>query len=187
LFIIETMPPLIGGIILATLLVALVGTGAGLSLGISTVFYNDLYKIYFKKKHDDKKALLIARAAIVVILICAALLSFGDAGGLILSWSFMSMGLRGSVAFGPMSAALFFPGKIPKIYAIIAIIAGPLFTLIGKFLLPASIDSLFLGIACSLLVLLIGYFVGTKQRLKKASGAESLPDIVSKDVNDHNF
>lgn len=173
LFILDKMPPLVAGAMLATLLVALVGTGAGLALGISTVFYQDLFKIYSKKNFSDDKALVVTRVAIVAILTFAALMSIGDTGGMILSWSFMSMGLRGSVAFGPLCAAILFSGKIPNQYAIISMIVGPFFTLVGKFILLKSIDPLFLGIACSLLVLLMGYFVGRKQALQIKKDCQS--------------
>lgn len=66
------------------------------------------------------------------------------------------MGLRGSVAFIPLCTALFMPGKVPPRYAMAAMIAGPIFTLVGKFILPATIDSLFLGIAATIVITAAG-------------------------------
>ena len=67
------------------------------------------------------------------------------------------MGLRGSVAFIPLCTALFMPGKVPPPrYAMAAMIAGPIFTLVGKFILPATIDSLFLGIAATIVITAAG-------------------------------
>lgn len=171
LFILEKMPPLVAGIMLATLLVALVGTGAGVGLGISSVFYNDLLKVYSKKKRTDKEALAMTRGILIVVLLLSALVSMGDMGGFILSWSFMSMGLRGAVAFGPMVAGVFFPGRIHRYYAIAAIIMGPVITLLGKFLLPPTFDSLFLGVLASILILLAG-FIARRSGLEKDSGKE---------------
>ncbi|GHV38975.1 hypothetical protein FACS1894187_18420 [Synergistales bacterium] len=65
------------------------------------------------------------------------------------------MGLRGAVAFGPLCAALFFKGRIQGKFAIAAMVAGPLFVLLGKFFLPASIDPLFPGMAANILVLIL--------------------------------
>lgn len=166
LFILEKMPPLVAGIMLATLLVALVGTGAGVGLGISSVFSKDLFAVYSKKKLTDRQSLTLTRAILVGVLLLSALVSMGDMGGFILSWSFMSMGLRGSVAFGPMVAGIFFPGKIHKNFAIAAIILGPTITLLGKFVLPSTIDSLFPGVLASILVLVAGYIV-TKHKMEK--------------------
>lgn len=169
LFILKKMPPLVAGIMLATLLVALVGTGAGVGLGISSVFYNDLIKVYTRKKRTDKEALAMTRGILVMVLLFSALVSMGDMGGFILSWSFMSMGLRGSVAFGPMVAGIFFPGKIHKNYAILAILMGPIITLLGKFILPPTIDSLFPGVLVSVLILMVGYGMN-KSKKETSSG-----------------
>ena len=75
----------------------------------------------------------------------------------------MSMGLRGAGSFGPLWCALFLPGRINKKFALYAIFAGPLFVLIGKFILPKYINSLFLGVGISLLIMVIGYFVNEKK------------------------
>lgn len=158
IFILEKMPPLIGGIMLGTLLIAVVGTGAGLSLGMSSMFSRDIYKVYVNKNASPEKTLKITRIIIVVILAVSAIFSMGNLGDLILGWSFMSMGLRGSVAFIPLCTALFMPGKIPPKYAMASMIAGPVFTLLGKFILPSSIDSLFLGVAVTIVITAVGYF-----------------------------
>ena len=154
--ILDKMPPLAAGIMLATLLVAVVGTGAGLSLGMSSIFCRDIYKVYINKEAGPEKTLKVTRVIIVVILVVSAIFSCGNLGDLILGWSFMSMGLRGSVAFIPLCTALFMPGKVPPKYAMAAMIAGPVFTLIGKFILPATIDSLFLGIAVTIIITAVG-------------------------------
>jgi len=159
IFIMEKIPPLVGGMIMATLLVALVGTGSGIALGLSSMLCNDIYKVHFNKDVRDTQLLIMSRLVIVVILIGAALFTMGNMGSLILGWSFMSMALRGAVAFGPLCTALFLPGRIPKEYAILAMIVGPLFVLVGKLTLPPNINSLFLGVGCSILVLTLGYFV----------------------------
>lgn len=163
LFIMEKLPPLMGGIVLATLLVALVGTSAGVSLGLSSMFCNDIYKVYINKSADDKKTLFVSRVVIVVILAAAALFSSGNMGSLILGWSFLSMGLRGSVAFGPLCAALFLPGKIPGRYAFASMIVGPALVILGKFTLPAAIDPLFPGVLGNLAVLAVGLIAGHRQ------------------------
>lgn len=160
LFIIKKIPALFAGIILATLLVALVGTGAGIALGLSSMICNDIYKVYINKNPDDKKMLTATRIVIIAILVGAALFTMGNMGSLILGWSFMSMGLRGAVAFGPLCTALFLPGRIPSKYAFTAMIVGPMLVLIGKFWLPPIMDPLFLGVGGSLLVLAVGFFMG---------------------------
>lgn len=157
-FIMQNLPPLVAGMVMATLLVALVGTGAGVALGLSSMICNDIYKVYFNKNASDKTLLKATRIIIAGILIIVAILASGNLGSLILGWSFMSMGLRGAVAFAPLCCALFLPGKIHKKFALGAIILGPTFVLIGKFILPSHIDPLFLGVSVSILVMFLGYF-----------------------------
>lgn len=154
LFVLRNTPPFAAGIILATLLVALVGTGSGLALGLGSMICGAIFR---SKKIEDKKYLLTIRLIILVIFVMAAVFSTGNLGSLILGWSFMSMGLRGAVAFGPLCTALFLPGRIHKKYVLAAMIAGPALVLLGKFLLPPKIDSLFLGIAGSFIILGCGF------------------------------
>jgi SSS family solute:Na+ symporter len=162
-FIMQNTPPIVAGIIMATLLVTLVGTGAGIALGVSSMICNDIYKVYFNKNASDKALLNATRIIIALLLVTAALFTGGNMGGLILGWSFMSMGLRGAVGFAPLCCALFLPGRIDKQFALYAIIAGPLFVLIGKFVLPKYIDPLFLCVGISILTMIIGYFVNEKK------------------------
>lgn len=163
-FILAHMPPLAAGAMLATLLVAVVGTGAGVSLGIASMFCNDVYQKRINKEVSPERSMLVARLVVVVILVGAALLTIGDMGAMILSWSFLSMGLRGAVAFGPLCTALFLPGKIPPRFAFVSMMTGPILVLAGKFTLPAGIDPLFLGLAGSLVVLAAGLIVGRRDR-----------------------
>ena len=162
-FVLDHLPPVLAGATLATLLVAVVGTGAGISLGMSSMFCNDVYKKYINKNASDTKNLLVARLVVAVILGVAALFTLGDMGTLILEWSFLSMGLRGAVAFGPLLCALFLKGKIGDNFALASMIAGPAVVLIAKFTLH-GIDPLFPGLAASILVLAIGIFVGPKNK-----------------------
>ena len=79
------------------------------------------------------------------------------------------MGLRGAVVFVPMCCALWLKGRVNKIWALIAIIAGPVFVLIfGTVLkLPGGIDSLFAGVAAALVCCIIGLIVGNKEPKEK--------------------
>ena len=159
-FVLTYLPGFTGGVILATLLVALVGTGAGLALGISSMLCNDIYKPLIRPKATEKEQLLVSRGVIVVVLLAAALFSMGEVGSMILSWSFLSMGLRGAVAFAPLCFALFSPGRVSKSFAAAAIVVGPVLVLVGSFILPKDIDPLFLGMAGALLICFIGWLTG---------------------------
>ena len=160
-FVTEHMPPVLAGVVLGTLFIATVGTGAGLALGISTVVNNDIVKKLTHRFDDPAKSSRLAKVWILLVLALACCLSTGTLGDLILNFAFMSMGLRAAVVFCPMTAALFFPGRVDRRFAIAAIIAGPVFVLVGK-LIGLPFDPLFLGLAVALVLTLIGAAVKRK-------------------------
>lgn len=175
LFILKHLPPLVGGMVLATLLIAVVGTAAGVSLGLSAMFCQDIYRVYRNPAANDRRLLFVFRASLAVTLIAAALVSCGNLGSLILSWSFMSMGLRGSVAFGVLTAALFLPGGIPRRYAMWSMLVGPICILAGKAWIGNIMDPLFIGVAGSLAMLAAGFVRSNAARAAGAAGNGIFP------------
>jgi len=163
----EHLPGLLSGIVLGTLFIAVVGTGAGLAMGISTIINRDIIQHFTKKFSDAKKSLTLSRIIIVAVLALAVCFSTGSLGDTILNFAFMSMGLRGAVVLVPMTCAIWMKGKVNRGWAIAGIVAGPVFVLIfGTVLtLPAGIDSLFAGVLASLICHAIGLAVGNKKKL----------------------
>ncbi|SCZ79835.1 sodium:solute symporter family protein [Acidaminobacter hydrogenoformans] len=155
-FVLTYLPPVLAGGILATLLVTLVGSGAGMALGISAMVGQDLYKVYVSPEASDRSMLFVTRLIIFVVLALSAAVTIGNLGSGILGWSFVSMGLRGTVAFAPLCAALFMPGKVGRSYAYAAMIAGPLLMLLSRWSLPPNIDPILLGISGPILIMLAG-------------------------------
>jgi len=158
LFVLQYVPPLFGGMILATLFVTVVGTAAGVSLGVSSVLCNDIYCVYFDPNSSDKKRLRVSRLILAGILVAAGLTSFLNIGSLILSWSILSMALRGVVACGILSFALFLPGHISPACAMWSMLVGLACVLFGGPLVGAFMDPLFLGFAVGIAILLVGYW-----------------------------
>jgi SSS family solute:Na+ symporter len=156
-FILRHMPPFFGGVALATLLVTVMGTAAGVALGVSSMFCNDIWRVYRRPPTGEAGMLVVARMSLLVVLSAAALVGMGNAGSMILGWSFMSMGLRGAVAFGAFTAAIFVPGRIPPAYATASMFLGPLCMLSCKPFVGNSLDPLFPGVAAGLLILAVGY------------------------------
>lgn len=147
-FLLQNMSGFTAGVFLAVLLITIIGCGAGLALGISSVIINNFYK----EKNEQKK-LVKSRIIIATVLFIAVIFTIGDLESIILQWSFMSMGLRGAVLFLPLIGALFFPKKIPAVAIILSIIVGPLVVLLGKVVLQLPFDSLFLGLAANIFII----------------------------------
>ena len=163
-FVTAHMPPLLAGVILGALFVAVVGTGAGLALGISTILNNDIVKRVTHRFDDEKHLSRLGKVWIVVVLAAAGLLSCGALGDTILQFAFMSMGLRGAVVFTPLLCALWLPGKIHRRYAIVSAIVGPVVVFVFGVWKIFPVDSLFPGIAASLMIMGLGLAMGNADR-----------------------
>ncbi|MGM9614883.1 MAG: sodium:solute symporter [Oscillospiraceae bacterium] len=154
-FVTMYMPGVLGGIVLGTLFIAVVGTGAGLALGMSFVLNEDILDRFTHKFDGPQKQRFMGRVWMVLVLVLACVLSMGSLGDTILSFAFMSMGFRAAAVFASLCAALFFPGRVSHKWAVASIIAGPAAVLIGK-LAGLPFDSLFLGIGVGLLLIVLG-------------------------------
>ncbi|MDR1801552.1 MAG: sodium:solute symporter family protein [Lachnospiraceae bacterium] len=165
-FIANHVPSFLGGVMLATLIFAAVGTGAGLALGISTIINNDIIKKLSKKPADTKKDLLISRFLIIIVLSVAVVLAALLGKEAIQNFAYMSMGLRGAVMLIPLLMALFAKGKVDKKFIIASIVISPIVVLIIG-IVPAlknaiPFDGLFIGIAISFVICMTG-LVATKK------------------------
>lgn len=156
LFVTEYIPPLIGGLVLGALFIAVVGTGAGLALGIATVLKKDILPPVLPAIKKEKYSGLIEKVLITVTLFLAVLLSMGPFGDTILSFAFLSMGLRGATIFLPLCCALWLPDKVDKPFVLLSIICGPLFVLIFGLWNILPFDPLFAGVMASCVIMAAG-------------------------------
>ncbi|MFZ7104679.1 MAG: sodium:solute symporter family protein [Peptococcaceae bacterium] len=158
-FIIQYLPEWLGGIILATLLVSVVGTGAGLVLGVSTMLTQDIMKKFIAPNSTDKELLVFSRFAIIAVTGLTLLFVTGNMNTLILKWSFLSMGLRGAAICFPLIGAVFFRNKVNPRAGMWAILLAPPGTVAWALLGANAVDPLYVGLGISLGVLVIGTFL----------------------------
>lgn len=170
-FVTAHMPPLLAGVILGTLFVAVVGTGAGLALGISSIINNDIVKKVTRRFDDPQKLGMLSKVWIVAVLAVACCMSTGALGDTILNFAFMSMGLRGSVVFMPLICILWLPGRIDRKFALASIIAGPVLVLLfgTVFADVFPFDSLFVGVLATILIMGAGLALTPKGRLSRGA------------------
>ena len=162
-FVIDFLPGL--PVVLGALFIAVVGTGAGLALGISSIVSKDILPNLRRFGSWPERAagsLTFNRGCIVAVLLLACCLSTGALGDVILNFAFMSMGLRGAVIFVPLTCALWLSGKIDRFWMTAAILVGPLLVLICGLLPGLEIDPLFPGILASAVLAAIGFLKGRK-------------------------
>jgi SSS family solute:Na+ symporter len=168
-FILHHVPPLFAGVMLATLLYAVVGTGAGLALGISTIINNDIIKKLSRKKPEAGRELLLSRVWIIIVLAAGVVLAALLGKTAIQNFAYMSMGLRGAVMFMPLMLALFARNRVRRGFVLASIIGGPVIVLIFGIWKVFSFDPLFIGLAFCLAVCLIGILAGNKDHSRLPS------------------
>ena len=148
-FILHFMPPVLAGVVLATLLVAVIGTWAGLNLGVSTMLTRDIYVRFINPGANDKKALAVQRIFIVCLCVLACIFVSSNIGGLILGFSFLSMGLRGCTVLFPLLGAVFFKGFVTPTAGVFAAVLGPTTDFLWHCWYPKGPDPLYPGLIAS--------------------------------------
>ncbi len=109
-FINQSFPPVLAALFLAGLLVVVLGTGAGLALGVTTNLHNDLLaRIPWLRRRSSMALMRICCLLIVLLAAVVAWLSLHTA---ILQWSYVAMGLRGTAVFAGLCLVVFFRNAI---------------------------------------------------------------------------
>ena len=107
-FIDQAFPSPVAALLLAGLLVIVLGTGAGLALGVTTNLYNDLLaRIPWMR---DRRGMTLMRTCCALIVLLAAAVAWLSLHTPILQWSYVAMGLRGTAVFAGLCLATFFRG-----------------------------------------------------------------------------
>ncbi len=163
-FITTYFHPAIGGALWGGILVTVIGTAAGLSLGIATNLVYDCY-VPFRNVDCGPRHLLSAnRKAVTLVVLLAALTGLSGKGSLILEWSYLSMGLRGAGTFFPLLAGIAAPAKLSPRWAFAASLGGLLVTLLWP-VTQIPVEPLFAGLGVSGTLTAAGLFQTTRRRL----------------------
>ncbi len=155
LYLLTYLPAWLGGIALATLLLASIGSIAGLALGIGTMISGDIIRDLFGLS-DSKTLLRVNRGCVLLISACAACFVLHNLNTLVLDWNFLSMALRGAGVFAPLTLAVLWPGRIRPHAAIWSMLAGIAASLAWSLLIPGYGNPLLPGLGLSLVVMLAG-------------------------------
>ena len=154
-YLLTYQPVLIGSIAMGGIILSLVGSIAGLSLGIGTMLTEDIFAKVFHVE-SGKSKLMLERFVILGVIAAALLTALLNQGSQVLFWNYASMALRGGGIFLPMTFALFFPHAFDSRYALASMILST-GTAIAATIFGSPVNPLFLGLGISLLVLLPGF------------------------------
>jgi SSS family solute:Na+ symporter len=123
-FLHQSFPPIVAAFFSAGILLIVLGTGAGLVLGVTTNIYNDFFNIN-SSLFQKVSPILLVRLIVFAVLGLASLLVFTGLDSTILKWSYMSMGLRGSAVFAGLFILVFFKKYSSSRFILILLYALP--------------------------------------------------------------
>lgn len=151
-FILRHLPSWLGGIMLGTLLINILGCGSGLSLGVATILVRDVYS-NLQRGAARWSQLVQMRLSIVAVLIMAVVVALLCNNSFINDLGFLSLGLRAVSILFPISFALWLPGRFKPRQVLLAMPIGVIAMLAAKLLsLPG--DAVYYGLTIELLVIL---------------------------------
>ena len=159
-YLLSQVPEWLGGIAMGGIMLSLISSMAGMSLGMGTILSRDLISPFFNVTDGDRQ-LLVTRAAVVGIMLIAIVFSIIYLDSQILFWNYLSMALRGCGIFLPLTIALFRPKCIAPSWAIASMVFS-VAVAVTATLAGTAIKPLFLGLVASTLVLIPGYLMNKK-------------------------
>ncbi len=162
-FIASSFHPVLGGLLWGGILITVIGTAAGLTLGVATNLVCDLAPSLplFSGICRDRPT-WSTRVTVMILVLSAGLAGIAWKDSMILRWSYLSMGLRASGTFFPLIAAVLAPGRLSPSWALSSGIAGLFVTILWP-LAGSQIQPLFTGMAASAVIAGLGMLSGKRQ------------------------
>ncbi len=152
-FILRHLPAWLGGIMLGTLLINILGCGSGLSLGVATILVRDVYS-NLRQGASRLSGLLQMRLSIAAVLTVAVVVALLCNNTFINDLGFLSLGLRAVSILFPLSFALWLPGRFAPRRVLLAMPIGVAAMLLAKFLsLPG--DAVYYALTIELLAIIV--------------------------------
>jgi solute:Na+ symporter, SSS family len=155
MYLVRYLPPWLGGIGLAAILMSVVGSIAGLALGIGTMIANDIGRGVFRII-ESRKILWINRVSVLAISCLAMAIALSSLDSQVLDWNYISFAVRGAGVFLPLTLAIFCPGRLTASWAMASMILSTIVAVAGQIFLSLSANALFTGLAVSAVVIGVG-------------------------------
>lgn len=148
-FVLTYTPDLVSGIIMGTLLLGIIGSGAGIAMAAGISVNRDILQPLLHTSQDPKISLWTSRLCIAALLCGAGCLSTGILGDVIQIFSILAAALRAAVTFAPLTCACLLPGRVSCKWMLGAVLAGPVTALVFSVWDVLPVDGV--GVAVSLL------------------------------------
>ena len=145
---------LIGSIAMGGIVLSLVGSIGGLSLGIGTMLSHDVFAPLLAVK-SERRLLLLHRLMVLLVMALAALFALSYIDSEVLVWNYLSMALRGGGIFLPLTLAIFCPGRLSPRWAIASMLLSTA-AAVAAVVAGSAIHPLFIGLIVSAALILPG-------------------------------
>lgn len=157
LYLATYLPEWLGGIGLAAVLLSALGSIAGLALGVGTMISRDVVtKVWTGLTAQGQ--LWASRLSVLAVSVAAMVFVFLHLDSSVLEWNYLSMALRGSGIFLPLTFCIFFPGKVRASMGVAAMGAGIFAALFWRHISSIEVNSLLPALCYNLFFLIIGLF-----------------------------
>ena len=150
------LPPWIGGVALGGVMLSIVGSIGGLSLGVGTMIANDIIARAFSVTDGGKKLLLV-RLVVLGVVVCACAYAIANPGAQVLILNYLSMALRGGGIFLPLTLAVFRPKCVSPRWALLSMVVSTAVAVLFSTVLTSPVNPLFIGLAVSAVLLAPGF------------------------------
>jgi len=152
---IQTMPPIICGLLFAGIISATMSSADSDLLGAGSIFGNDIYKIYIKKNASDKEVLRATQISMLLVGVVSLGIALRNSGSIINLLMF-SFTLRAGGAFIPYILGHYYK-KSSKAGAIASLIVGSIVSLLveKKVISFFGLDPIIPGLIFSAIVFFV--------------------------------
>ena len=169
LFAAHYFSPVLSGIMLGAILIAVITCAGGLALGIATMITRDLYQRYLRPGLSDCEVILVARTTIVVMVVLGVLIGGSNLLKLIINYSFLAFAFRADSMLIPVIVAAAGPRlRLNTAGAGIGAMAtGMVINIVWSLLISPGGAAVFMGLAGSVIGLLLGHAVSLRMGNKR--------------------
>ena len=150
-YLLQYQPVWIGSIAMGGIILSIISSIAGLSLGISTMLSHDLLGRLLKIT-GSRELLRLNRVTVLFVLLLASGIAIWNEGSQVLFWNYLSMALRGGGIFLPLTLAVFAPHRAHRGWTLASMLLSTLVS-IAATIWQAPVNPLFLGLGVSVLLL----------------------------------
>lgn len=152
--------PVLGGAALGGIVLGIVGSVAGLSLGVGTMVARDILEPILNIKSNRAKLYLLL-GTVVGAVVVSMTIALANEDSQILFWNYLSMALRGCGIFIPLTLAIFKPHALASKWAVTSMVLS-LGGAVVAGLSGIAISPIFVGLGISSLVVATGLYFSRK-------------------------